>query len=215
MDQTPPATTITVSGTKDASGNYDFTGVKISLTATDAESGILKTEYSLDNGVTVKTYTEPFTITTAGSNTLLVKSTDNLGNEEKTQTTTISISSPASSNPGSSSSSDETAAKPGGSSQNSTLDNLSATKVLGVSFQSPIEPKSAVAEALAVNSANKQAAALEKAEDKLDPILTKILVAAAGIIILGSLALGATFVIGSSATITGGNILSRLKGLFK
>lgn len=93
LDQTAPKTNIQISGLKDASGIY-ITPVTITLTGQDSESGILRIEYSLDNGQTVQTYTGPFTISTPGKTTLQVKAIDNLGNEEIPQTIIIEIAEP-------------------------------------------------------------------------------------------------------------------------
>lgn len=90
LDQTAPITTIKIDGTKDSSGNYSGS-VTVTISSTDTGSGILKTEYSLDNGKTVQTYTSPFTINSTGLNTLQVKSIDKLGNEEIPQTITFTI----------------------------------------------------------------------------------------------------------------------------
>lgn len=94
-DQTPPMTKIEKSGTNP---------VTITLTGSDTDSGILKIEYSLDNGQTVQTYTGPFTISTSGKTTLQVKSIDKLGNEEVPQESVIEITESSSSSSGSSSS---------------------------------------------------------------------------------------------------------------
>ncbi len=84
LDFLPPTTTIAFTGNKDGLGNY--TGpVTITLTGSDIGSGILKTEYSTDNGVSVNTYNQPFIITGPGDFTLQVKSIDKLGNEESVQ----------------------------------------------------------------------------------------------------------------------------------
>lgn len=89
-DQTPPVTSIQISGTKDPFGIYTNPVIVI-LTGTDSESGILEIEYSVDNGQTVQSYTGPFIISTPGKTTLQVKSIDNLGNEEIPQSITIEI----------------------------------------------------------------------------------------------------------------------------
>jgi len=81
-DQTPPTTTISLSGTP---GNYDWylSDVEVTLTATDTGgSGVAETKYSLDSGETWNTYTSPFTITTDGINLVLARSWDNAGNDE-------------------------------------------------------------------------------------------------------------------------------------
>jgi len=96
LDQTSPTTKIEKSGTNP---------VTITLTGSDSDSGILKIEYSLDNGKTVQTYTNPFTISNSGKTTLQVKSIDKLGNEEIPQEVVIEIASSSSNSSSSSSSS--------------------------------------------------------------------------------------------------------------
>ena len=63
----------------------------------DSGAGILRIEYSLDNGHTVQTYTEPFTISASGQTTIQVKAIDKLGNEEIPQSVTVEIIAPPSS----------------------------------------------------------------------------------------------------------------------
>ncbi len=92
-DLTPPATTYSISGTESSSNIY--TGeVTITLTSSDSGSGVSATQYSLDNGQTVQTYTEPIHITAAGTTTIQFFSSDLLGNQEYPQTITITIVSP-------------------------------------------------------------------------------------------------------------------------
>lgn len=92
-DQTPPNTSIQISGTQDSSGTY--TGpIVVTLTGNDSESGVLKIEYSLDNGQTVQIYAGPFTVTTPGTTTIQFTATDKLGNEEEPQTFSLNIISP-------------------------------------------------------------------------------------------------------------------------
>ncbi|MBI2600089.1 hypothetical protein HYW43_04210 [Candidatus Daviesbacteria bacterium] len=90
LDQTPPVTTVEQSGSKDEDGKY-LDSTTITLNSSDSESGVLKIEYSLDNGETVNTYTDPFVINTGGQTTIQVTSTDNLGNQEVPQTITVEI----------------------------------------------------------------------------------------------------------------------------
>ncbi|RPH70650.1 hypothetical protein EHM76_06505 [bacterium] len=54
-------------------------------------SGILKTEYSLDNGQTINVYSGPFVISTEKINKLKFRSVDNAGNEENPQEIEIKI----------------------------------------------------------------------------------------------------------------------------
>lgn len=90
LDTVAPATSVNISGNKDASGNYSGP-VTIILNSSDTGSGLLKTEYSLDNGVSVNVYSQPFVITGPGQFTLQLKSIDKVGNEELVQTFKFTI----------------------------------------------------------------------------------------------------------------------------
>lgn len=68
LDQAPPST-----------GGKIF-GNQVELSASDNDSGIYITQYSLDGGQTIHTYTGPLTI--SGSQEILVTSTDKAGNQE-------------------------------------------------------------------------------------------------------------------------------------
>lgn len=96
LDQIPPKSKIDIV--------KDQNKATVTITGTDSESGVLKTEYSLDNGKTVNIYTGPFIITSPSSTLLQVKSIDKLGNEEIPQTVTIELSASSSSNTSSTSS---------------------------------------------------------------------------------------------------------------
>ena len=87
-DVTQPISTIAVSGGQ--------TSATVSLSATDDNAGVLKIEYSLNNGTTWNTYGNSFIITTLGSNTLQYRAIDRAGNREdvKSQTITV-VSAPA------------------------------------------------------------------------------------------------------------------------
>lgn len=86
QDFTKPQTTINIIGTPGNNDWYVF-DVKIELTAQDNEngSGILKTDYSLDNGLTWQKYSEPIILNQDGEYALLYQSTDKAGNIEETQ----------------------------------------------------------------------------------------------------------------------------------
>ncbi|MGW0546216.1 OmpL47-type beta-barrel domain-containing protein [Streptomyces altiplanensis] len=78
-DTTPPETTATVSGDKNADGAY-ITSAKVTLTATDAGgSGVDKVEYSLDGGPYLA-YTTPVIVDRVGRHTLDHRATDKAGN---------------------------------------------------------------------------------------------------------------------------------------
>jgi hypothetical protein len=64
--------------------------VQVTLTATDATSGVASTVYQLDGGQ-ITTYTAPFSVTGAGSHTVTFHSTDNAGNVESTETLNFSV----------------------------------------------------------------------------------------------------------------------------
>lgn len=148
LDQTPPSTKIDIAGTKDASGIYSGP-VTITLTGSDSGSGILKIEYSLDNGATVQTYTDPFIISTPGKTTIQVKAIDKVGNEENPQTIVIEIAVPPTPTPAPASTSDNgnNSSTSNNSDTTSTVTESttelsqnplkSPTSVLGIQFQNP------------------------------------------------------------------------------
>ncbi|WP_185030324.1 OmpL47-type beta-barrel domain-containing protein [Streptomyces candidus] len=79
QDKTPPETTATVTGDKNADGAY-ITSAKVTLTATDAGgSGVDKVEYSLDGGPYLA-YTTPVIIDRVGRHTVGHRATDKAGN---------------------------------------------------------------------------------------------------------------------------------------
>lgn len=81
QDQTTPISEAKLSGDL-GKNNWYKTDVKVELTATDNTSGVSKIEYSLDNGQTIQTYTNPFTLNKEGVNKLKFRSIDKAGNEE-------------------------------------------------------------------------------------------------------------------------------------
>jgi hypothetical protein len=89
-DFVKPATNISIAGTKGGNGYY-VSAVKVNLTATDDNSGILKTEYSLDGGKSWIKYGGAFTVSQDGTSTILYSSTDKAGNREENKIATIKI----------------------------------------------------------------------------------------------------------------------------
>ncbi|MGX1880840.1 OmpL47-type beta-barrel domain-containing protein [Streptomyces sp. NPDC055287] len=78
-DKTPPETTATVTGDKNADGAY-ITSAKVTLAATDAGgSGVDKVEYSLDRGPYLA-YTVPVIVDRVGRHTVDHRATDKAGN---------------------------------------------------------------------------------------------------------------------------------------
>ncbi|WP_079144917.1 OmpL47-type beta-barrel domain-containing protein [Streptomyces agglomeratus] len=78
-DKTPPETTATVTGDKNADGAY-ITSAKVALAATDAGgSGVDKVEYSLDGGPYLA-YTVPVIVDRVGRHTVSHRATDKAGN---------------------------------------------------------------------------------------------------------------------------------------
>jgi hypothetical protein len=89
QDTTPPQVSASVSGTKDASGNY-VGSATITVTASDAESGVAATEYSLDGGPYLP-YSAPVAVNRAGSHTFLYRATDKAGNTSTAKSLTLTI----------------------------------------------------------------------------------------------------------------------------
>ncbi|MFF0793012.1 OmpL47-type beta-barrel domain-containing protein, partial [Streptomyces spiralis] len=78
QDTTAPETSATVSGTKDASGNY-VDSATVTVTASDAESGVAKIEYALDGGA-YQDYSAPVKVSAVGQHTLTYRASDKAGN---------------------------------------------------------------------------------------------------------------------------------------
>ncbi len=91
-----PITTLSLKGNQTKDGSY-ISSVQISLIATDDNSGVLKTEYSLDNGLTWIKFVEPFTVNIRGGAIIKYKSTDKAGNIESIKISNVNIIYPASS----------------------------------------------------------------------------------------------------------------------
>ena len=77
-DTTPPTVTAEVSGEQDADGNY-VDSATVTLSATDAGTGVASVEYSLDGGAFAP-YTTPVVVNTPGEHMLHYRATDNSGN---------------------------------------------------------------------------------------------------------------------------------------
>ena len=90
-DTTPPVTIATLEG--DMSGDVYTSDVTVTLTATDAESGVNYTKYKVD-GSTWDTYTAPFVVSGNGEHTVAFYSVDNASNTEVEKSATFTIQYP-------------------------------------------------------------------------------------------------------------------------
>jgi hypothetical protein len=88
-DTTAPVTTASISGVQQ-NGIYS-SPVSVTLTATDTLSGVWKTEYSFDSGLTWITYETPFTINADGDYSIEYRSIDRVENTESTKILNIKI----------------------------------------------------------------------------------------------------------------------------
>ncbi|MEV4146101.1 copper-binding protein [Amycolatopsis sp. NPDC049691] len=77
-DTTAPVVTASVAGDRDPSGNY-IGSATVSLSATDAGSGVASVEYQLDGG-TWTTYSAPVVVSAVGMHMLDYRATDVAGN---------------------------------------------------------------------------------------------------------------------------------------
>jgi pimeloyl-ACP methyl ester carboxylesterase len=89
-DINSPSTIVSTTSTLGTNGWYTSNAI-VSLTATDTESGVATTPYSLNRGVTWIAYSSPLSITTEGTTTILYYSVDKAGNSEVTNTLTLKI----------------------------------------------------------------------------------------------------------------------------
>ena len=90
VDATPPTTTAGLSGTAGTNGWYT-SSVQVTLSATDATSGVASTEYQVDGG-TLQNYSgSSFTVSGDGMHTVTFYSIDNAGNQEANETATFKI----------------------------------------------------------------------------------------------------------------------------
>ncbi|MGW1884975.1 OmpL47-type beta-barrel domain-containing protein [Streptomyces sp. NPDC001970] len=78
QDKTPPETSATVTGDKNSDGAF-ITSATVTVSATDADSGVDKVEYSLDGGPYLA-YTTPVIVDRVGFHTVQHRATDKAGN---------------------------------------------------------------------------------------------------------------------------------------
>ncbi|GAA1036182.1 hypothetical protein GCM10009557_46210 [Virgisporangium ochraceum] len=93
-DVVPPATTATVTGSRDANGSYIDTAT-VTVTATDSQSGVRTVEYALDAGAWT-VYSGPIAVGTAGPHSVRYRATDNAGNVAAEKTVSFTVVEPGS-----------------------------------------------------------------------------------------------------------------------
>jgi Chitobiase/beta-hexosaminidase C-terminal domain len=91
-DTTPPTVTAAVSGTRDPAGNYVATAT-VTLTASDAGSGVDRIEYSLD-GASTAPYTGPVVVSQVGAHMLHYRAVDRAGNASAEQMAGFTVVAP-------------------------------------------------------------------------------------------------------------------------
>ncbi|MEV7807712.1 hypothetical protein AB0O28_32655 [Microbispora sp. NPDC088329] len=91
-DTTPPTVSASVSGTKDADGNY-VSSATVTISATDSESGVDKVEYALDSGA-FQAYTAPVSVNQVGKHTVRYRAADKAGNASEAGSVTFTVVAP-------------------------------------------------------------------------------------------------------------------------
>jgi len=91
-DTTPPTVASTVSGSRDTAGNYLGTAT-VTITATDAGSGVARIEYNVDGGA-FATYTAPVVVSTVGAHMVHFRATDVAGNTSAEQMASFTVVAP-------------------------------------------------------------------------------------------------------------------------
>ncbi|MFD7689550.1 OmpL47-type beta-barrel domain-containing protein [Streptomyces sp. NPDC059781] len=91
QDTTPPATGVTVAGTKNSDGAY-VGDATVTVSADDGHggSGVAGIEYSLDGGPYLA-YTEPVVVDRAGRHTVAYRASDNAGNTSEPLTVSFTV----------------------------------------------------------------------------------------------------------------------------
>ena len=93
IDSVKPHTTDSLSGVQGTNGWYTSASVGVTLTASDATSGVAATCYAIDGG-SQQTYTgSPFSVTGEGSHRIVFWSVDAAGNTEAVESANINIDS--------------------------------------------------------------------------------------------------------------------------
>lgn len=88
-DREAPVTTATLEGER--RGDWYISDVTLKLAAADEQSGVERTEYSLNGGSQWQLYRDPLLINKEGAHTVSFRSTDKAGNAETLQSVVVSI----------------------------------------------------------------------------------------------------------------------------
>ncbi|MFE0101552.1 OmpL47-type beta-barrel domain-containing protein [Streptomyces sp. NPDC059009] len=88
-DRTPPETSAKVEGDKNSDGAY-IGKAKVTVTATDAESGVAKVEYSLDGGPYLA-YEAPVVVDRVGRHTVAYRASDKAGNTAEAKSAAFTV----------------------------------------------------------------------------------------------------------------------------
>jgi plastocyanin len=88
-DTTAPTTSVTVSGNRDANGNY-VAAATVTVTATDAGSGVTSIETALGDG-SFTVYTGPVVVRIPGDHTVRYRATDVAGNISAVRTVSFTV----------------------------------------------------------------------------------------------------------------------------
>jgi regulation of enolase protein 1 (concanavalin A-like superfamily) len=89
-DETAPVTTATTNPANPGAGGWYTGPVSVTLAATDADSGVERTEYTVDGGAWTS-YTAPFTVSGDGSHQVRYRSADEAGNVEEAGTLAVKV----------------------------------------------------------------------------------------------------------------------------
>jgi uncharacterized cupredoxin-like copper-binding protein len=91
-DTTPPQVSASVSGDKDANGNY-VGSATVTVSASDSESGVATVEYALDGGA-FAAYSAPVSVNDPGAHTVRYRATDKAGNTSSVGSVSFTVAAP-------------------------------------------------------------------------------------------------------------------------
>jgi hypothetical protein len=91
-DTTPPQVSASVSGDKDANGNY-VGSATVTISESDTQSGVDKVEYSLDGGA-FTAYSAPVSVNQVGAHTVRYRASDKAANTSAVGSVTFTVVAP-------------------------------------------------------------------------------------------------------------------------